>query len=193
MENDSISRRVFLIRSLTGVSAGWLLSRMPQIVEAQEHMHKVAQAEAPTTFQFFSPEQAAEVEAIAARIIPTDDTPGAREAHVIYFIDRAMSTFDKEKQPLYVAGLRQLSIRRKAMFPSSPTFAALKPAQQDRLLKRLEKGKFFQAVRTHTVMGFFAEPKYGGNYELAGWKLIGFQDQFYYKPPFGYYDAEAKR
>ena len=24
-----------------------------------------------------------------------------------------------------------------------------------------------------------------------GWKLLGFEDQFYYAPPFGYYDAQA--
>ena len=29
----------------------------------------------------------------------------------------------------------------------------------------------------------------GGNKDKVGWKLIGFQDDFLYKPPFGYYDA----
>ncbi|HYL97704.1 MAG TPA: gluconate 2-dehydrogenase subunit 3 family protein [Blastocatellia bacterium] len=192
MENDAISRRLFLIRSLAGVSSGWLLARLPQILDAQEHMHKVAASEAPLTFEFFSARQAAEVDAIAARIIPGDETPGAREAHVVYFIDRALSTFDKEKQPLYLKGLRQLSARRRGLRSRAATFAALAPRQQDRLLKEIENGKFFQAVRTHTIMGFLAEPKYGGNYDFAGWKLIGFQDQFFYKPPFGFYDAEAK-
>ena len=28
-----------------------------------------------------------------AQIVPSDDTPGAREAGVIYFIDRALATF----------------------------------------------------------------------------------------------------
>jgi hypothetical protein len=40
-----------------------------------------------------SAEQAAEIEAAARRIIPTDDTLGAREARVIYFIDRTLATF----------------------------------------------------------------------------------------------------
>ena len=30
----------------------------------------------------------------------------------------------------------------------------------------------------------------GGNYDKVGWKLIGFKDDFYFKPPFGYYDRE---
>ena len=37
---------------------------------------------------FFTPEQALEVEEMAAQIIPTDETPGAREARVVAFIDR---------------------------------------------------------------------------------------------------------
>jgi hypothetical protein len=35
----------------------------------------------------FTTEKGAEIEAIAAQIIPADDTPGAREARVIYFMD----------------------------------------------------------------------------------------------------------
>ncbi|PYT19675.1 MAG: hypothetical protein DMG57_44565 [Acidobacteria bacterium] len=34
------------------------------------------------------------IAAIANQIIPSNDGPGAREAGVIYFIDRALSTFD---------------------------------------------------------------------------------------------------
>ncbi|MFN8592733.1 MAG: gluconate 2-dehydrogenase subunit 3 family protein [Thermomicrobiales bacterium] len=42
-------------------------------------------------FQFFVPFQAAIVQAVAARLIPSDDTgPGATEAGVVYFIDREL-------------------------------------------------------------------------------------------------------
>ena len=40
---------------------------------------------------FFNPHQRATVEAAMARIIPTDDTPGAREAGCIDFVDRYLS------------------------------------------------------------------------------------------------------
>ena len=40
---------------------------------------------------FFDPHQRATVEAAMARIIPTDDTPGAREAGTIDFLDRYLS------------------------------------------------------------------------------------------------------
>jgi len=41
--------------------------------------------------RFFDPQQRATIEAAMARIIPTDDTPGAREAGTIDFVDRYLS------------------------------------------------------------------------------------------------------
>jgi len=187
---DETSRRLFLIRSLTGLSSAWLALRLPEIVAAQEHAHHIAQLTTPEKFEFFSPEQAKEVEAIAAQIIPTDDTPGAREAHAIYFIDRALTTFDKDKQAVYAKGLKELQTRQKKMFPKSTSFSDLKSDQQIALLKKIEKTPFFNLVRAHTVVGCFCDPEYGGNFNGAGWKLIGFEDKFNYKPPFGYYDRE---
>jgi gluconate 2-dehydrogenase gamma chain len=192
MDNDGTSRRLFLIRSLTGVSSAWLMLRLPEIVAAQEHAHHAAQSADSTKLEFFSPEQAVEVEAIAAQIIPTDDTPGAREARVIYFIDRALTTFDKDKQEQYVKGLKELQSRQKKMFKNSAKFSALNSEQQIKVLKAFEKNEFFETVRAHTIMGFLADPSHGGNYNKIGWKLIGFQDDFYFKSPFGYYDREYK-
>jgi len=192
MDNQDASRRMFLIKSLTGVSAAWLALRMPEIVAAQEHAHHAAQSAAPTKFEFLTPEQATEIEAVAAQIIPTDDSPGAREARVIYFIDRALTTFDKDKQSLYVKGLKKLQSKQKKMFKTSAKFSGLNAEQQIKVLKAFEKNEFFETVRTHTIMGFFADPSYGGNYDRVGWNLIGFKDDFYFKPPFGYYDREYK-
>ena len=192
MENQDASRRLFLIKSLTGVSAAWLALRLPEIVAAQEHAHQAVQSSVPVKFEFLSPEQAVEIEAVAAQIIPADDTPGAREARVIYFIDRALSTFDKERQPLYVKGLKDLQAKQKKMFKNAAKFSELNSEQQIQVLKAFEKNQFFEIVRTHTIMGFFSDPSYGGNYDKIGWKLIGFKDEFYFKPPFGYYDREYK-
>ena len=192
MDDQDASRRLFLIKSLTGVSAAWLALRLPEIVSAQEHAHQAVQSSAPVKFEFLSPEQAVEIEAVAAQIIPADDTPGAREARVIYFIDRALSTFDKERQPLYVKGLKDLQAKQKKMFKNTAKFSELNSEQQIRVLKAFEKNQFFEIVRAHTIMGFFSDPSYGGNYDKIGWKLIGFKDEFYFKPPFGYYDREYK-
>lgn len=63
-------------------------------------------------------------------------------------------------------------------------FADLKPDQQDQVLTGLEKGTidlgrlpastFFSFLLQNTKEGFFADPTYGGNADMVGWKLIGY-------------------
>jgi len=83
----------------------------------------------------------------------------------------------------YRTSLAALDAYCKATF-ASKSFAALDAAQQDRILSGLEKdeiklkdasGKdFFETVLQNAMEGFFADPIYGGNRDMAGWKLIGF-------------------
>ena len=63
-------------------------------------------------------------------------------------------------------------------------------AQQIAYLSTVDKTPFFLAVRRLTVLGLTALPKYGGNRDGLGWKLIGFVDGHYWEPPFGYYDKD---
>jgi gluconate 2-dehydrogenase gamma chain len=186
------SRRSFLAGSATGLSSAWLVAQWPGILAAQEHAHKVARSGKPGKLGFFSADQGAEVESVAAQIIPTDDTPGAREAGSLYFIDRALTTFDMNKQSVYTEGLGVLKAKTVELFPSATKFSGLTPAQQIQVLKAIEKTPFFAQVRVHTITGFLANPEYGGNQNQAGWKLIGFEGKFNYSPPFGYYDGESK-
>ena len=65
----------------------------------------------------FNSEEAAVIEAIAAQVIPGDDAPGARKAHVIYFIDKILVTFDRDKQPVYTQGLKNLQNGTQELFP----------------------------------------------------------------------------
>ena len=190
VDKDGTSRRQFVIRSLSGISSAWLTLHWPAILAAQNHAHMAAQPGAAVAFQFFSPEQATEVDAVAAQIIPSDDTPGAHEAKVVHFIDRALMTFDRDKQPSYAQGLKDLQVKTRELFPQAEKFSGLSQAQQVRVLQAIEKTDFFELVRLHTVMGFLASPEYGGNYNEVGWKLIGFENKPVYSPPFGYYDAE---
>ena len=192
MNKDEVSRRLFLTKSFASLSAGWVASRWPEILAAQEQAHRAAQSITPVEFVFFTPEQATEVEAIAAQIIPADDTAGAREAHVVYFIDRALATFDADKQPLYAKGLKQIESKVRKSFLKKQRFSDLTTAQQIKLLKGIERSEFFLLVRMHTIMGYFANPEYGGNYDQSGWKAIGFEDQFFFNPPFGFYDHDYK-
>jgi len=182
MSAEESSRRKFLISSMTGVSTAWLATNWPAIVQAKEQSQNAAD------LAFFTPAQAAEIDAMSAQIFPSDDTPGAREAQVVYFIDLGLTTFARDAQPIYTQGFQDLQAKTRELFPDAKLFSKLTAAQQIQLLTAMEKTPFFKTVRDHTVMGMFANPKHGGNYNKVGWKLIGFDDELSFKPPFGYYD-----
>jgi gluconate 2-dehydrogenase gamma chain len=192
LKEQGSSRRSFLAGSAAGLGSAWVAANWSGILEAQEHAKRAATSGSPSKFEFFSPEQAAEVESVAAQIIPTDDTPGAREAGAVYFIDRALTTFDRERQSVYTQGLGDLQAKTRELFPNAAKFSGLSGDQQIQVLKAIEKTSFFAQIRTHTITGFLANPEYGGNRDEIGWKLIGFDGKFNYQPPFGYYDAEGK-
>jgi gluconate 2-dehydrogenase gamma chain len=185
------TRRSFLAQSALGVSSAWLASNWSGIIDAHAYAEQTASAPAPA-LDFFSSDQAADIDAMASQIIPTDDTPGAHEARCVYFIDRALTTFLRDSQPVYTAGLEDLQAKTKELFPDSSSFSALASAQQIQLLTAIERTHFFATVRTHTIMGLLASPVHGGNYDEVGWKLIGHEDALNFKPPFGYYDAESE-
>jgi gluconate 2-dehydrogenase gamma chain len=192
MEDQEISRRFFLIQSGAGIGSAWLLLHSTEVLAAQDHAHRAAQSAAPVKFEFFTPEQAAEIEAIAAQIIPADDTPGAREARVIYFIDRALATFAVEERAIVAKGLKELPSKVKKRFKTKKRISELSSDEQIQFLKVIEDGPFFELLRTMTIIGMFANPEYGGNHDQIGWKLIGFEDQFLFKPPFGFYDRDYR-
>jgi gluconate 2-dehydrogenase gamma chain len=182
MSAEDTSRRQFLVSSMTGVSTAWIALNWPAVVHAQEMAHQGA------GFVFFTPAQAAEIDAMAAQIFPTDATPGAREARVVHFIDRSLTSFAQDAQPTYTQGIQDLQAKSRQLFPGSTAFSTLGAAQQIQVLTAIETTPFFKTVRDHTIMGMFASPKHGGNANKVGWQLIGFEDTLAFKPPFGYYD-----
>jgi gluconate 2-dehydrogenase gamma chain len=165
--------------------AGWA-----DILSAQQHAHAQAGSAAPH-FETLDAASAAEIEAIAAQIIPSGDGPGAREAGVIYFIDRALSTFAADDGEAYRKGMAEFQQKRRELFPNSSSIATLTNSQQMDLIRTMETSSFFDLLRTHTVLGFLGNPSYGGNHDGVGWKQIGFEDRMSYQHPFGYYDAQA--
>jgi gluconate 2-dehydrogenase gamma chain len=184
------SRRSFLVKSVAGLNAAWVAANYHANLAAQDYLHHATQAGQVPKLTFFTEAQAAEIEAMTAQIIPTDETPGAREAHCVYFIDRALSTFARASQPAYTQGLQDLQVKVRQLYPNAAHFSALTAEQQIETLTGIEKTPFFNMVRTHTVIGFLARPVHGGNYDKIGWKLIGYDDSLNHKPPFGYYDSQ---
>jgi len=151
------------------------------------------EAQSATTYKTLTPADAAEIDALAATILPSDDTPGAREAGVIFFIDRALTTFDSDKRDAYREGMLAVQRTRASIFPDSASIAALTPEQQMELMRAIEKTEFFELLRTHVMLGFLGPPSYGGNRDQVGWKLIGFEHRMAFTPPFGFYDAAAMK
>jgi gluconate 2-dehydrogenase gamma chain len=185
--NEKLSRREWILAWSVGLTAAW-----HEVVAAQAHARHAARSGGTVPLSYFSPEAAAEVEAIAERIIPTTDTPGARDAGVIYFIDRALNTFDKDKQPIYRTGIAELQRKRLKMFPGSKSIAALDPEQQLMLVKTIEETKFFELVRLHSILGFFGSTNRDGDRQPLGWALLGIEGKAVFQAPFGYYDAQAR-
>jgi gluconate 2-dehydrogenase gamma chain len=204
MPTDS-SRRQFLLHSMSGLSAVWVSTNWLALLSAADHARHQAKSPSPQKLEFFRPDEAVEVEAVTARIIPTDDTPGAREAAVVYFIDRALVTFAKDQQKLYRDGLAALQSLTRKMFPQIHKFSEAQPDQQDAVLRSFgepaqgfpnpfmaaaDATNFFETLRAHTIAGFLIDPDTRGNPNGVGWKLIGRDREHTFQPPFGYYDKD---
>jgi len=83
----------------------------------------------------------------------------------------------------YRSGLKALADYIKSNF-AGKSFRDLAASDQDRVLEGLDSGSitlkdvkgaaFFALLLANTQEGFFADPIYGGNRDMAGWKMIGF-------------------
>jgi hypothetical protein len=184
------SRRAFLLSGGGFLTSVWIAAHWPAIAAAAHHADAVSAVPAPRGFEFLNAADAADIEAVSAQIVPSGTTPGAREAHAVNFIDRAMSTFFAARAHDFSAGLREFQAKFAASNPARVSFAETGSNEQVAYLKTVDGTPFFETVRTLTLLGMFSSPKYGGNYRGSGWKLMGFVDQHAFTPPFGYYDRE---
>jgi hypothetical protein len=184
---SDLSRRNFLAIAGTGVASVWLTASVADLLAAGRH------AATAQGFEVLSAADAADVDAVAAQIIPSDGTPGAREARVVYFIDKAMATWAKPQREPLDKGLKELRARAAKAQPGATSFAALPDDKQIAVIASLEKDKhqFFGFMIQATMSGMLASPEYGGNYGKAGWKWIGFDDKFSWAAPFGWYDRNG--
>lgn len=182
-----LSRRAFLATSANLARNSCIALSLPMILAACERAQEARLR--GEEFRTLTEEDANELAAIAARIIPTDDTPGATEAGVVYFMDNVLGDNREAELALVRAGIRELQTAGALQF-NAPYFHVLDAAQQDQLLGAIEQTEFFQALRFLTVAGMFALPEYGGNRDKIGYQLIGFEDRHAWIPPFGFYDAD---
>jgi gluconate 2-dehydrogenase gamma chain len=177
------SRRALLEAGL-GIAALLTLCR-PATVHAA-----ATEARKSTELRFFSASEARTVDAIIAQIIPTDETPGAREMGVARFIDHGLAGFLAPLAAAFRAGLADFETQYRLHNPRVQEFASLPAARQIAWLQQVEHTPFFESVRQLTVLGALSMPQYGGNRDGLGWKMIGFADSHAFVPPFGYYDRD---
>ncbi len=187
MPESEVNRRDFFF-GLAGAAGGaWLAANGSELRAIAAYAASVAPGQ---PYEFFTPEQARDFDAISAQIVPTDETPGAREAHVVRFADRYLATVAKDERPRLQDDFKLLGNAVTEKTPGSRSFAALNDADQIAFLTAFEKtypGRF-NRFRDLTMLGMFSHPMHGGNFNKVGWKLIGFEERHSWAPPFGYYD-----
>src|SRR2546428_6723186 len=190
---DPVGRRPFLAASTTAFAAAWLAAAPAEIRAALEHAARATRSTDPLPWDVLTPEQAADLDAIAAQIFPPDDTPGAREARVVNFMDRSLAPWAAQEREPLIHGLDELNGEVERRWPGTKRFANLAPEHQLELLGSQEQTPFFQQMRFATLVGMFSLPSYGGNADKAGWRVIGFEDRYAWPPPFGDCEPQAAR
>jgi gluconate 2-dehydrogenase gamma chain len=119
--------------------------------------------------------QLATLEAALERLIPSDDgEPGAREAQVIRYVRRALHGVHRGHVDAYRRGLVELD--GLALDRFGAVFTALDDERQDDVLRVAERehAGFFELARSHAIEGMFGDPRWGGNAQLVGWRLLGY-------------------
>jgi len=172
----------------------------------------------PGPWLFFTPQEAAAVEALVDRLIPADsETPGGKDCGCAVFIDRQLAGPYGNASGLYMSGpflsptpeqrtvepglqhgytpaevyrhsLAALDSHCRATY-GGLSFAKLPDSTKDSVVSGLETGSlalentdtavFFALLLQNTREGFFADPIYGGNRDMAAWKMIGFPGAHY--------------
>ena len=109
---------------------------------------------------FLSPAQLDLVTAIAERILPRTDTPGATDVGVPAFVDLMLGKYSTESErQVFTAGLDEVNAASLASHAQS--FVKISAAQQDAILMKIavasqKKDKtFFHQIKELTVVGYF--------------------------------------
>ena len=143
-------------------------------------------ASAPPRGQVLGPQAWAIIEAASARILPTDEGAGAREANVVAFIDAQLATPVLQALGPAVKLTAEL-LDQAARGKAGLGFLALSGIGQDELLTALSRGQLpaaagfpqkeaFAALHALTLEGFLSDPIYGGNRQMVGWRSVGFAE-----------------
>ena len=181
-----VSRRELLKRvGFLGAAASVPVKMLAPVAAAPVAgaLQAIGRTPVPEALETLTAAESGTLEAIVARLIPTDSTgPGAAEANAGHYIDRALGGALASSREAYRSGLA--AVDRYARESKGAPFQQLSPPDQDAVLTDVERdvatgftadpSTFFNLVRAHTMQGMFCDPYYGGNANFAGWDLIGY-------------------
>lgn len=186
MNNKQQSRRQFLKDSSAAVGLTLAGIHLPSLLPLGEAAAKARDAGA--AMQILSAEEAADIEMITSMVIPSGETPGAREAGVVYFIDLALGG----KLASLLGPMRRnlKDINALAGSDSVGGFSQRDEATRMKVMETADSQGVLEIFSMLTMFGMFSMPTYGGNRDHVGWEMIGFDHRHAWMPPFGYYDAE---
>ena len=206
MKSTLEARRDFLLQAGGLAGTAWISAQWPAILAAAQHSHQAVKSKGSQAFEVLTPDQAKQIDAISSQIIPSDELPGAHEAGVVYFIDRALKTFASDKRPVYAKGLADVAKMTAELFPGVRTIGDATPEQQRQIVAELMSemnprpgprrstvalnADFPQTIWIHTLWGFLLDPEAGANRDYVGWKVIGRDPAHSFSPPFGFYDQD---
>jgi Gluconate 2-dehydrogenase subunit 3 len=206
MKSTLEARRNFLLQAGGLAGAAWISAQWPAILAAAQHSHQAVKAKGSEAFEVLTPDQAKQIDAISSQVIPSDELPGAHEAGVVYFIDRALKTFASDTRPVYEKGLADVAKMTAELFPGVRTISDATPEQQQQIVAELMSemnprpgvrrstvavnADFPQTIWIHTLWGFLLDPDAGANRDYVGWKVIGRDPAHSFSPPFGFYDQD---
>jgi gluconate 2-dehydrogenase gamma chain len=131
-------------------------------------------------YLFFTAEEAAFMEALTERFVPKDALgPGAVEIGVPIYIDRQLAGPWGQGNQFYMQGPwskgEESQGYQSKYAPAGYYRAALKALAG--IVAERHQGAAFPTLKPEVQNvreGMFADPIYGGNRDMAGWKLIGF-------------------
>lgn len=183
------SRRHFLAEAGALAGGGWLAVNTPMLLAAGHAAEE--QRAAGRDWRNITPQEALSFAAVVDQIIPPDETPGASDVGVVYFIDNVLGDFMTSSAGMLKQGLSDLDSAAVTTFPGSDGFTGLDFDQQTTLLQTIDTTPFFNTMIFLTHCGMFAMPSWGGNRDRSGWAMLDFDNRHAWQPPFGYYDALA--
>lgn len=151
MSRKTLDRRHFLGGTLAASTAGACSGRVAR--------------------NFLSESEMATLAAVCDQMVPPDQDPGGAWSGVANYIDRQLRGRFREHRNAYREGLAEVDRR------AGGAFSSLSRDQQLEILTRMDQDKatkaFVSLVATHSIQGYYGNPRHGGNRDYCSWRMLG--------------------